>query len=83
MKHEEYITASINDLYEISLNEKDYTSGNFLQWFINEQIEEESTVRSILDKIKLTGNGENGGLFHLDKELTAMAAAKVAAPTEA
>lgn len=83
MKHEEYITASINDLYEISLNEKDYTSGNFLQWFINEQIEEESTVRGILDKIKLTGNGENGGLFHLDKELTAMAAAKVAAPTEA
>jgi len=76
MKHEEFITDSINKLYEIALNEKDYTTGNSLQWFINEQIEEESTVHGILDKMKLAGN-EAGGMFHVDKDLAAMAAAKV------
>jgi ferritin len=78
MIHEEFITASINDLYEVALDNKDYTTGNFLQWFINEQIEEESTMHSILDKMKLAGN-ESGGLFLIDKELSALAAAKVVA----
>ena len=79
MIHEEFITASINDLYEVAVNNKDYTTGNFLQWFINEQIEEERTMHGILDKMKLAGN-EAGGLFHIDKELSALAAAKVIAP---
>lgn len=74
MKHEEYITASINDLYEVTLQEKDYTTGNFLQWYINEQIEEESTMKTILDKISLVGN-DKAGMFHIDKELEAMTAA--------
>lgn len=75
MKHEEYITDSINEVYEVTLNEKDYTTGSFLQWFINEQIEEESTMRGILDKIQLVGN-DKAGYFHIDKELEAMAAAR-------
>ena len=79
MIHEEFITASINDLYEVALENKDYTTGNYLQWFINEQIEEESTMHGILDKMKLAGN-EAGGLFHIDKELSTLAAAKVVAP---
>jgi len=79
MIHEEFITASINDLYEVAINNKDYTTGNFLQWYINEQIEEERTMHGILDKMKLAGN-EAGGLFHIDKELSALAAAKVIAP---
>ena len=79
MTHEEFITASINDLYEVAVNNKDYTTGNFLQWFINEQIEEERTMHGILDKMKLAGN-EAGGLFHIDKELSALAATKVIAP---
>ncbi len=78
MIHEEFITASINDLYEVALTNKDYTTGNFLQWYINEQIEEERTMHGILDKMKLAGN-EAGGLFHIDKELSALAAAKVVA----
>jgi len=82
MIHEEFITASINDLYEVALNSKDYTTGSYLQWFINEQIEEESTMHGILDKMKLAGN-EAGGLFHIDKELSALAAAKVVAPLAA
>ncbi len=75
MKHEEYITESINEVYEVTLNAKDYTSGNFLQWFINEQIEEESTMSTILDKIRLVGS-DKAGFFHIDKELEAMAAAR-------
>ncbi|HNW72108.1 MAG: ferritin [Bacteroidales bacterium] len=75
LKHEEYISSSINDLYAICVKEKDYTTGNYLQWYINEQIEEESTVRSILDQIKLAGP-EKGGLFLMDKEFSALAVAK-------
>ena len=78
LTHEEYITASINNLYAVALKEKDFTTGNFLQWFITEQIEEESTARLVLDKIKLAGE-EKGGLFLLDKELGTMAVAKRAA----
>ena len=73
--HEEYISASINDLYAVFTKEKDYTSANYLQWYITEQIEEESTVRGILDQIKLAG-GEKGGLFLMDKEFSSLATAK-------
>lgn len=75
LKHEEYISASINDLYAISTKEKDYSTANYLQWYITEQIEEESSVRSILDQLNLTGSKE-GGLFLMDKEFAAMARAK-------
>ncbi len=77
MVHEEFVSASINELYEVTLNEKDYTTGNFIQWFITEQIEEESTMKTILDKISLVGE-DKAGMFHIDKELAAMTAA---APT--
>jgi ferritin len=77
LKHEQFITASINELYDVCVQEKDYTTANFLQWYINEQIEEENTVNTILDKMELAGN-EKSGLFHIDKELNAMATAKSA-----
>jgi ferritin len=73
LKHEQFITKSINDVYEVTLNEKDYTTGNFLQWYINEQIEEESTMQTILDKISLVGD-DKAGMFHIDKELETMTA---------
>ena len=78
LKHEEYITASINELYALAVKEKDFSTGHFLQWFINEQVEEESTVRSIIDKLKLSGE-EKGGLFLIDKELGSLAVANRAA----
>lgn len=81
MEHERYITSSINDLYEVTLNEKDYTTGNFLQWYITEQIEEESTMSTILDKISLVGS-DKSGMFHIDKELSSMAAAAPAVGAE-
>ncbi len=72
LAHEEFVTSSINNLYEIAFKEKDYTTSQFLQWYIEEQIEEESLVKGILDKFRLAGN-QTGGLFHLDKELDALA----------
>lgn len=78
LKHEEFITESINKLYEVAFTEKDYTTSQFLQWYIEEQIEEESTFKGILDQFRLAGN-QTGGLFHLDKELSARSV-KVAKP---
>jgi ferritin len=78
LKHEEYISESINELFAICNKEKDFTTANYLQWYINEQIEEERTVRNILDQINLAGT-EQGGLFLMDKEFAALAVAKRAA----
>lgn len=55
LKHEEFITASINEIVHITLEVKDYNTHNFLQWFVMEQVEEEASVRTILDKIRLVG----------------------------
>ena len=74
LKHELYVSSEINKVYGLTLDERDYTTGQFMQWYIQEQIEEESTMRGILDKMELAG-GEKGGIFHIDKELDAMAAA--------
>lgn len=78
MEHEKYITESINNLYEAAINEKDYTTMNFLQWYITEQLEEENLFNTILDKIKLVG-ADKAGMFHIDKELEGMAVAPPAA----
>jgi len=71
MVHEKYITESINSLYEVAVHEKDYTTMNFLQWYITEQLEEENLFNTILDKIKLVGT-DKAGMFHIDKELEGM-----------
>jgi ferritin len=55
LKHEEFITASINEIVHLTLQEKDYNTHNFLQWFVTEQVEEEASVRTIIDKLKLLG----------------------------
>jgi ferritin len=78
LHHEESITASINELYAVCVQERDFSTGNFLQWFITEQIEEESSARNVLDKLNLAGD-EKGGLFHMDKELGTLAVQKKAA----
>ncbi|HRS53736.1 MAG TPA: ferritin [Bacteroidales bacterium] len=70
LAHEQFITSSINEIYEIAQKEKDYNTAAFLQWYINEQVEEENTANSILDMFKLLGKSDN--YFMLDKELGAM-----------
>lgn len=66
--HEVYVSQSINDLVHISLTERDYATHNFLQWYVSEQIEEEATARTILDKINLIGD-DKGGLYLFDNDL--------------
>lgn len=73
LKHEEYVTACINSLVEVAMKEKDFNTANFLQWFVLEQVEEESLFRSILDKINLLGK-EKSMFYLIDKELEALGA---------
>lgn len=70
LTHELFITASLNDLTDLTLGEKDHATHIFMQWFITEQIEEEENDRDIIGKLKLIGdNGQ--GLLMLDNELAA------------
>ncbi len=67
-EHEVFVSKSINLLVDITLNEKDYATHNFLQWYVAEQIEEEAQARTILDKINLIGN-DKGGLYLFDNDI--------------
>ena len=58
--HEVMVSKTINDLVDVSLQEKDYATHNFLQWYVSEQIEEEALARNILDKISLIGDDKSG-----------------------
>jgi ferritin len=75
LKHEMKVTAEINNLVEITLKEKDYTTHNFLQWYVSEQLEEEALARKIVDKLKLIGD-DKGGLYFFDRDMESMAAAE-------
>jgi len=66
--HEVFVSQSINELVHISLEEKDYATHNFLQWYVAEQIEEEAQARTILDKINLIGD-DKGGLYLFDNDI--------------
>ena len=68
LEHEIAVTTSINDLVGLCLDERDYTTHNFIQWYVSEQLEEEALARTILDKIKLIGN-DKGGMYLFDKDL--------------
>jgi ferritin len=81
MKHEVHVTHSINEIVHLCMEERDYTTHNFLQWFVQEQIEEESLVKSVLDQLNLAGEAK-GGLFLIDKELAALAVATEAGAGE-
>jgi ferritin len=73
-EHEVHVTKKINELADTALEEKDYSTFNFLQWYVAEQHEEESLFKSILDKVAIIGT-EGSGLFFLDREIGGMAAA--------
>ncbi len=67
-KHEQFITAKINDLVKLAVTENDFQTINFLQWFVEEQREEEATFQNILDKIKLIGEGPSS-LYFIEQEI--------------
>ncbi|BCS87272.1 ferritin [Pseudodesulfovibrio sediminis] len=67
LAHEQGVTARINALADLAVEEKNHAVGIFLQWFIGEQVEEEDTVGDIVGKLKMLGDG--GGMFMLDRDL--------------
>ncbi len=66
--HEQKVTGLINNLMDIAISEKDHASQVFLQWFVNEQVEEEASVKAIIQQLKLLGDSKSG-LFQVDREL--------------
>ncbi len=74
LKHEKFISQKINELVGVCMTETDFTTVNFLQWYVNEQIEEESTARTILDRLKLLG-GDPAKMYLFDRDLKDMKAA--------
>lgn len=68
LEHERFVTASINDLMAIAIEEKDYATKSFLYWFIDEQVEEEDSVSAIVDDLKLVGD-KGRGLLMINREL--------------
>ena len=73
MNHEEFVTASINEIVQLTLELKDYTTHSFLQWFVNEQIQEESSAHIILDKLRLVGKNN---LYIFDRDILGLRAAE-------
>lgn len=67
-KHEQLVTKKISELVNQAQVEKDHATVSMLQWFVNEQVEEESSVSAIVEKLKLVGD-QGGGLFMIDREL--------------
>ena len=76
--HEVFVSKSINDLVHITLEERDYATHNFLQWYVSEQIEEEALARTILDKISLIGD-DKGGFYLFDNDVKQIVVAQGAA----
>lgn len=69
LEHEQFVTKRIYHLMDIAMDEKSYPAISFLNWFVDEQVEEEATMTDLLEKLKLINNNPNG-LFMLDKELS-------------
>lgn len=67
-RHEQKVTSLINNLVDISIQERDHASNAFLQWFVTEQVEEEASADAVVQNLKLAGD-HGGGLFMIDREL--------------
>ena len=67
-KHEQEVSSRINKMVDLSLQHSDHATNTFLQWFVNEQVEEEASVKKVVQDLKMIGNDGNG-LFMLNREL--------------
>ncbi len=68
LDHERKVSGDINEIVDLTLSEKDYITHNFMQWYVAEQIEEESLARNMIDKLDLIGE-DNSGLYLFDRDL--------------
>jgi ferritin len=79
LKHEEFVTSSINEIAALTLQEKDFNTHNFLQWFVFEQVEEEASIRTILDKLRLVGKNN---MYQFDKDILSLRTPSPNAPAQ-
>ncbi len=68
LNHEIMVTNSINGIVHLCIEQKDYTTHNFMQWYVAEQLEEEALARNIMDKITLIGT-DKSGLYLFDRDI--------------
>lgn len=68
LNHEKFVTKSINELMDTAIKENDHSVKSFLEWYVDEQVEEEATISKLLAKLKLI-NGEGLGLLTLDNQM--------------
>lgn len=68
-KHEQYITSCINEIVGVCMEEKDFTTHNWIQWFVSEQIEEEAQVSELIDKLNLV---DDKNLYMFDRDIFAL-----------
>jgi len=66
--HEQKVSGLVNDLVDLAIKEKDHATNTFLQWFVNEQVEEEASADQVVQQLKMVENAP-GGVFLLDREL--------------
>jgi len=69
LDHEIGVTQSINDVVGACLQERDYSTHNFMQWYVAEQLEEEALAREIMDRLKLIGS-DKGGMYLFDRDIS-------------
>jgi ferritin len=82
LEHEEFITGKINDLAKLADVENDRAAGIMLQWFVTEQVEEESSVATVIDTLTLVGDTGHGILM-ADRELGTRVAGPILPPDTA
>lgn len=70
LHHEQYISKSIHQLMDLAIEESHHPTKSFLQWFVDEQVEEEDSVQQVVENFKMIGE-DKGALFMLDRELGA------------
>jgi ferritin len=79
LKHEQVMTGRFNELADLASGEKDHATMNVVRWFIDEQVEEEATLKEIMQKLRLFG-GEGAGLYMFDRELATRPTPTLAPP---
>lgn len=68
LEHEQFVTKSIHNLMTLAIEEHDYATQAFLQWYVTEQVEEEANVQDVLNPLRMVGN-DKGGLMMIDQQL--------------
>jgi ferritin len=71
LQHERAVTGSINEVVGLCLSARDYSTHNFMQWYVSEQLEEEALASDLLDRLNLIGD-DKSGMYLFDRDIMAM-----------